>query len=74
MTNRIALLMSLAVLLSGLSSAQQPVSVPQQRALPPAADSSAAASSSVIDKSPSDQLNEHLPKWLAFSGEMRFRS
>lgn len=31
-------------------------------------------SASVISRSPSDDLNEHLPNWLSFSGEIRLRA
>ncbi len=55
--------------------ATQPVSQPEKMAAltPPQAGSSPQSATLAADKAPTDRLNESLPRWLAFSGEIRLR-
>ncbi|HEX4485489.1 MAG TPA: hypothetical protein VH088_04440, partial [Terriglobales bacterium] len=59
----------IAVFLGMAGSMISAQSQPAAKAVP----DSAQVQARVADKSPSDELNEHLPKWLRFSGEIRLR-
>ncbi len=56
---------SLLLLAASVSAQTQSATRPTPTAPQPQAN--------LVDKSPSDELNEHLPKWLRFSGELRLR-
>lgn len=64
-----------AQMLGQSSGATQPASQPEKIAAltPPQASGSPQSATLSTDQSPTDKLNENLPHWLAFSGEIRLR-